>query len=104
MSFKDTTHSFESGSDVIEVTEFPFYPGEKTNLTFKPYKGRVEDIGIVGNPTGEQTLYFTTDDSRVWIKGNCDFVDALEEKIKKWKKGWEDYNTSVETKIGEDNE
>ena len=85
---KNTTHEFESGSDVIEITEFPFYPGEKTHLRLKPYKGYIEGFTIMGNPNKEQTLFLGTDDILFWVDGNVNFVTQLEEAIAKWKEQW----------------
>lgn len=88
MSFKSTEHEFESGNDVFKLTEFPFYPGEKTHGTFVPYNGHLSEISIMGNPEKEQTLFVSTDDSLFWIKGNCELVDKLGKAITKWKEQW----------------
>jgi len=75
---KHTDYVFESGSDEIEITEFPFYPGEKSQLRFKPYKGYISDFTIMGNPEKEQTLFLGNDDTLFWVNGNFSFVEQLE--------------------------
>lgn len=99
---KHTDHVFESGSDEIEITEFPFYPGEKTHLRFNPYKGNINSFSIMGNPEKEQTLFLGTDDSLFWVHGNFNFVNLLEEAIVKWKEQWGINNTSEQTMKGEE--
>ena len=86
---KSTTHGFESGSDIIEIIEFPFYPGEKTHLRLKPYRGYIDDFSIMGNPEKEQTLFLGNDDTLFWVNGNQEFVTKLEEAIARWRKMWD---------------
>lgn len=93
---KYTDHKFESGSDEIEITEFPFYPSEKSHLRFKPYKGNIDKFSIMGNPEKEQTLFLGTSDTLFWVLGNVNFVNLLEEAIDKWKSRWGLSNDSEE--------
>lgn len=86
---KHTDHIFESGSDEIEITEFPFYPGEKTHLRYKPYSGYISDFTVMGNPEKEQTLFLGNDDTLFWVTGNVNFVTQLEEAIEKWRRQWD---------------
>lgn len=88
MSFKSTEHEFESGSDIIKIIEFPFYPGEKTQGQFLPYDNYIIDVSVTGNPEKEQSLLVGTNDTLFWINGKRDFINKLEQAIIKWREGW----------------
>ena len=96
MSFKSTEHEFEMGSDVVHITEFPFYPSERTTIAYKPY-GDFNYISLFGDPENEQTLFLQTDDSVLWIKANYTFLQQLEDAIKKYRETWSDYDFSNQT-------
>ena len=95
MSSKSTEHEFEMGNDILKITEFPFYPGEKCYVDYKPYS-RFESVSLMGNPEKEQTLCFTTDESICWIKSDYTLLEKLEEAIKKYRETW-NLDTSTET-------
>lgn len=88
MSFKSTEHEFEMGNDKVTITEFPFYPGESTHIEYDPYS-QFERVSIMGNPNGEQTLFFGTDESLLWVKSDKTLFEKLKEAIKKYEEMWD---------------
>ena len=92
---KNTMHKFETTDIVVEMTEYPFHPGEEFHLSIKPNNGKgFECIELMGSPSGEQTLYLSSSDFSGWIKAE-DLVDMLEKALKQYRKGWRDLKKNM---------
>jgi len=93
---KNTMHKFETTDIVVEMTEYPFHPGEEFHLSIKPSNAkRFECVELMGSPTGEQTLYLSNSDFSGWIKSDEGLVDMLEAALKQYRKGWRDLKKNM---------
>jgi hypothetical protein len=86
VSDKSTVHEFETSSVKIEITEWPFYPGEEIHLKAAP-QGIPDYVSIHGNPKDKQTLTVKRDDSYTWIEAE-NLFNLLVEAIEKYKTSW----------------
>ena len=94
---KNTQHEFETNDVVVELTEYPFHPGEEFHLSIKPENAKSFDyVELMGNPKGEQTLVLRNGDFIMWVKADEGLVDMLEKSVKKYRKGWRDLKKSME--------
>ena len=95
---KNTQHKFETNAVVVELTEYPFHPGEEFHLSIKPNNTkRFECVELMGSPSGEQTLYLSNSDFSGWIKADEGLIDMIETALKQYRKGWRDLNKKMNT-------
>jgi hypothetical protein len=91
---KNTQHKFKTNDVGVEVTEYPFQPGEEFHLSIKP-KNMFDGADIYGAREGEQTLCLSRGEFLMWVKADEGFVDMLEKAVKAWRKGWKDNDERV---------
>lgn len=97
---KRSTHAFESCDIEIEMTEFPYDPGEELHVQIRPLED-IKYFGLMGNPKDEQTLSLKVGDAYLWIKWDYRLLPLLEEAIEKYKKGWSEHYQSLSEKVKE---
>ena len=97
---KRSVHGFESMDLEVEMTEFPFDPGEEFHVQLRPLED-IKYFGITGNPEKDQTLSFKVGDAYVWVKWDHRLLPLLEEAIEKYKRGWSHHYHSCKEKVNE---
>jgi len=99
MSEKGTTHTFETNDAKIEITEYPFYPGDELHIDVVPQ--HIESVSLMGNPEGEQTLFIRNEEFMIWVKGNG-LVNLIREAVEKYDESWSRVYDSSEQSITEE--
>ena len=100
MSEKGTTHTFETCDAIVELTEYPFYPGDELHITVTPET--IESVSLMGNPEGEQTLYLRNGDFMFWVKGNR-LIDLVKKAVEDYEESWSRlYDSSEQTIKGDE--
>ena len=91
---KSTQHDFETMDITVEISEYPFQPGEEFHLSIKP-KTSFERVDVHGARDSEQTLVLSQGEFIMWVKADAGLIDMLEHAVKEWRKGWRDHDKQL---------
>jgi len=83
---KSSVHEFETNDVTIQLTEYPFYPGEEVHLKVEP-KGEPEYVSLHGNPSNKQTLTLKQGEFYVWIESE-NLFNSLVRVVEDYKRMW----------------
>ena len=91
---KNTQHGFDTNDIDVEITEYPFTPGEEFHLSIKP-RTSFERVDVHGARDSEQTLVLSQGEFIMWVKADAGFIDMIEQAVKQWRKGWKEHDKQV---------
>ena len=86
VSDKNTVHEFETSSVKIQLTEYPFYPGEELHLNIKP-QNEPDYFSLHGNPRDKQTLTIKLDEFYMWVETE-NLYEHLVRVLEDYKRTW----------------